>query len=40
MANRGVSSNILCADPDEMVHYHPSHMDLHCLQRYQANLKL
>ena len=21
-------------DPDEMAHYEPSHLDLHCLQRY------
>ena len=23
-----------CVDPDEMAHYEPSHLDLHCLQRY------
>ena len=22
------------ADPDEMAHYEPSHLDLHCLRRY------
>ena len=21
-------------DPDEMAHYEPSHLDLHCLQQY------
>ena len=21
-------------DPDEMAHYEPSHLDLHCLHRY------
>ena len=21
-------------DPDEMAHYEPSHLDLHCLQKY------
>ena len=25
-------------DPDEMAHYKPSHLDLHCLQRYLYNL--
>ena len=23
-------------DPDEMAHYEPSHLDLHCLQRYRV----
>ena len=23
-----------CVDPDEMAHYEPSHLDLHCLHRY------
>ena len=22
------------ADPDEMAHYEPSHLDVHCLHRY------
>ena len=27
-------------DPDEMAHYEPSHLDLHCLHRYVWSVKL
>ena len=37
-ANKGVSQKIKnrmanSVDPDEMAHYEPSHLNLHCLQR-------
>ena len=25
-------------DPDEMAHYEPSHLDLHCLHRYNVSV--
>ena len=38
VANRGASQkskqNGNRVDPDEMAHYEPSHLDLHCLHRY------
>ena len=32
MKNRVANS----VDPDEMAHHEPSHLDLHCLQKYNA----
>ena len=31
VANNRMANSV---DPDEMAHYEPSHLDLHCLQRY------
>ena len=36
VAKQGTVVKIGSVDPDEMANYEPSHLDLHCLQKYPS----